>query len=258
MGDQLGVKILVVGDGCTDVYVYGKCDRLCPAAPVPVFIPVHRKTNLGMAGNVYENILSLGLECELVCNDASKIVKTRFVEHKNNHMIMRLDKGDVSDERIFERIKDRQKWVNYIKQFDAIIISDYNKGFLSEKDIEFISSNHDMVFLDTKKLLGSYARNCKFIKVNEYEYERSKHLLENLQDWIQESLIVTLGSKGCRYKEGTYPVKRVEVKDLTGAGDSFLAGLVHKYIETNNIKISIEYANECATKVVQQRGVSTL
>ena len=75
---------------------------------------------------------------------------------------------------------------------------------------------------------------------------------------MQESLIVTLGSEGCKYKEDIYPVDKVEVKDLTGAGDSFLAGLVSKYIETQSIGESIQYANECATKVVQQRGVNTL
>ena len=254
----MGVKILVIGDSCIDAYVYGRCDRLCPAAPVPVFVPLYRKENRGMAGNVYENVLSLGLECDFICNDATKVVKTRFVEDKTNHMIMRLDKGDDNVEHIFEHIENTQKWAAHLKEYDAVIISDYNKGFVSEDDIEFISSNHDMVFLDTKKLLGAYARNCKFIKINEYEYENSKHLLPTLGHWVQESLIVTLGSEGCKYKEDIYPVDKVEVKDLTGAGDSFLAGLVSKYIETQSIGESIQYANECATKVVQQRGVNTL
>ena len=254
----MGVKILVIGDSCIDAYVYGRCDRLCPAAPVPVFVPMYRKENRGMAGNVYENVLSLGLECDFICNDAAKVVKTRFVEDKTNHMIMRLDKGDKNVERIFKHVEDTQKWAAHLKEYDAVIISDYNKGFVSEDDIEFISSNHDMVFLDTKKLLGAYARNCKFIKINEYEYEKSRHLLPTLGHWVQESLIVTLGSEGCKYKEDVYPVDKVEVKDLTGAGDSFLAGLVSKYIETQSIGESIRYANKCATKVVQQRGVNTL
>lgn len=55
-----------------------------------------------------------------------------------------------------------------------------------------------------------------------------------------------------------FPRRGVEVKDLTGAGDSFLAGLVTRYVESRNIEDSITYANKCATKVVQQRGVNTI
>jgi sugar/nucleoside kinase (ribokinase family) len=57
----------------------------------------------------------------------------------------------------------------------------------------------------------------------------------------------------------TYPVNNdIEVRDLSGAGDTFMASLVISYLKTNNIERSIEYANDCATKVVQKRGVVTL
>ena len=56
----------------------------------------------------------------------------------------------------------------------------------------------------------------------------------------------------------TYPVEEVEVKDTSGAGDTFVAGLCCKMIETNNHDLSIGFANECATQVVQKRGTSTL
>ena len=81
---------MVIGDSCIDVFVYGKCDRLAPAAPVPVFVSTRETRNMGMAGNVYQNILSLGSECDLVTNKA-EITKTRFVEDKTNHMLLRLD-----------------------------------------------------------------------------------------------------------------------------------------------------------------------
>mgnify|MGYP003654076819 FL=1 len=165
---------------------------------------------------------------------------------------MRLDKGD-SDIRQIEDID-----VSALKEYSAIIISDYNKGYLLEEDIEFISSNHDLVFLDTKKLLGNYARNCSYIKINEYEYEKTKHLLPDLGDWLQESLIVTLGSTGCKYKGTIFPVEKVEVKDLTGAGDSFLSALCVKFDQTRDIEESIRFANECASIVVQLKGVNTI
>ena len=48
------------------------------------------------------------------------------------------------------------------------------------------------------------------------------------------------------------------VKDVSGAGDTFLAALVVEYLKTNDIKSAITFANECATKVVQKRGVAVI
>ena len=62
------MKILVIGDSCKDVFKYGTCDRLCPDAPIPVFIPAHKKENRGMAGNVYQNLLSLKADVKLITN----------------------------------------------------------------------------------------------------------------------------------------------------------------------------------------------
>lgn len=200
------MKVLVIGDSCTDAYVYGKCDRLCPAAPVPVFVPTHRKENLGMAGNVYENVLALGADCDLLSNEADVVVKTRFVEDKTNHMIMRLDTGDAAVGRI-EGLD-----VSILKDYDAIIISDYDKGYLLEEDIDFVASNHNLVFLDTKKLLGNYARNCAYIKINEYEYEKTEHLIPDLESWLRDRLIVTLGSTGCDYMGTIFPVEGLRLR----------------------------------------------
>ena len=62
------MKILVIGDSCKDVFIYGKVNRLCPEAPVPVFIPQRKTETGGMAANVYENIESLEVEVDLVTN----------------------------------------------------------------------------------------------------------------------------------------------------------------------------------------------
>ena len=84
------MKILVIGDSCKDIFIYGTCDRLAPAAPVPVFVPEYHRENRGMAGNVYENMLSLKVEAALLTN-TSEISKTRYVEKKTNHMLVRID-----------------------------------------------------------------------------------------------------------------------------------------------------------------------
>ena len=69
---------------------------------------------------------------------------------------------------------------------------------------------------------------------------------------------MTNGSAGAVYKEKTYPVKKVEVKDLSGAGDSFMAALVIEYLNTNNIEDAIKFANKKASEVVKHRGVTLI
>ena len=73
-----------------------------------------------------------------------------------------------------------------------------------------------------------------------------------------EKLIVTMGSAGCRYKNKIYPVDKVEIKDLSGAGATFLAAMVYKYLNTKNIEEALKFANVCSTIVVQQKGVNIL
>ena len=62
------MKILVIGDACKDVYVYGSCSRLAPEAPVPVFVQSHSKSSGGMALNVCNNIKALGMDCDILSN----------------------------------------------------------------------------------------------------------------------------------------------------------------------------------------------
>ena len=71
-------------------------------------------------------------------------------------------------------------------------------------------------------------------------------------------LIVTLGPKGCKHLDANYPVPEVEIKDSSGAGDTFISALAVKFLETGNIHESITFANFCATDVVQKRGVNTV
>ena len=60
------------------------------------------------------------------------------------------------------------------------------------------------------------------------------------------------------YKDEIYETEKVEISDVSGAGDTFMAGLVYAYIKSNSIGESIKFANHCASKVVQERGVTTI
>jgi ribokinase len=138
---------------------------------------------------------------------------------------------------------------------DIVIISDYNKGFLSESDIADICNSHPLVFLDTKKILGSWADKAAFIKINNYEFKNSEKFIT---DKLQNKIIHTRGAEGCDYQGINYPVKKIDVRDTSGAGDSFMAALVAEYLNTSDIVTSIKSANIAASKVVQTRGVGVI
>jgi D-beta-D-heptose 7-phosphate kinase/D-beta-D-heptose 1-phosphate adenosyltransferase len=153
-----------------------------------------------------------------------------------------------------------------IRGYKAVVISDYGKGFLSELDIERFCKNNANTFLDTKKILGDYCRQAKIIKINSPEFERLKGNI-NLEDW-RNKLIVTLGDRGCMYYRDHiassgqgfhyHNVEKVDVFDLSGAGDTFLAALVAKYLEPNNMDDAIKYANKKSAEAVQKKGVSVI
>lgn len=250
--------ILVIGDSCTDKFVYGKCERICPEAPVPVFTPVRETTNWGMAGNVVKNLRALGEEVISQTN-AVRMEKKRIVDEKTNQMLVRIDSPD-GCEHIGEGTRDLyvgKSYEDFRSKLKAVVISDYNKGYLNEEDIEIIINSYNCpVFMDTKKKLGKWCLGIDFIKINDVEYTNSRELIEGLD--IKDKIIVTKGGEGAEYRGILYPTQKCSVQDLSGAGDTFLAGLVHKYSETEDIAQSITFANEVATKVVQKRGVTTI
>jgi D-beta-D-heptose 7-phosphate kinase/D-beta-D-heptose 1-phosphate adenosyltransferase len=218
-----------------------------------VFLKDYEKRNGGMALNVYNNLVSLGVDCDIL-NNVEKIEKTRYVDSKTNHLFIRVDTDDKKMSRIDKKFLTKK----YLNQYDVVIISDYDKGFLSKEDIERICYNHPLSFMDTKKNFGRWSKDCTWIKINEVEYQKTLKDIDNLSHIFDEKLIVTLSERGCRYRDKIFPVDKVEIKDLSGAGDTFLAGLVSKYLKTQDIEASIVFANECATKVVQLRGVNVI
>lgn len=242
------MKILVIGDSCKDVFIYGIANRLCPEAPVPVFIPKRKTETGGMAANVYENIESLSVDVDLITN-SEPITKTRYVEEKTNHQIIRVD----SDANKSQRVEGLEH-IPY-SDYCAVIISDYNKGFLEYDDIEFICSKHDTVFIDTKKIVNEKMLGGKFIKINEHEYENNIAAGQYFKEFY-DKLIVTMSGKGCKYMEKEFNVQEVEVRDNSGAGDSFISALAIEYCRSKDIDSSIVYANQCATIAVQHKGVT--
>jgi len=253
------MKILIVGDSCTDVFVYGDVTRLSPEAPVPVFNPLRKTENDGMARNVANNVEALESVIYTITNKNS-IRKVRYVEDKSNQLILRVDEHDYCDridDDTLSSIQDNKCHITMAGtvDVDAIIISDYCKGFLEEEDIEFICENNDNVFVDTKKKLGKWLNSATYVKINDLEYKNSFETIDNIS---KEKLIITQGKNGCIYNDEVFPVEEVTVKDVSGAGDTFLASLAVNYVKSNDIKKSIKFAQKCATLVVQKHGVVTV
>ena len=240
------MKVLVIGDSCTDKFVYGVCDRICPEAPVPVFNPTYQKANGGMAKNVFNNLVSLAKnwDIDLITNE-DEITKTRLVDIKTNQMLLRVDEDDSC-----KRIKNDV--ITKLGDYDAIIISDYNKGFLTESTIKFLVDRYPLSFIDSKKLFNDWINDATFLKINEVEFNRNK---KNLKKY-KGNLIVTLGEKGVKYKDTIIPpTRQAEVSDLSGAGDTFFAAFIFSYLTSKNIIESIAFAQKCALEVIEKKGV---
>ena len=126
------MKILVIGDNCTDVFIYGRCHRLSPEAPIPVFEPSKTITNDGMAGNVVANLRKLGVEKVELISNHEQITKTRYVEEKSNQMLLRVDSNDKVRNTFDVKKVD-------FDSYDAVVVADYDKGFLTPSDIQLIS-----------------------------------------------------------------------------------------------------------------------
>jgi D-glycero-beta-D-manno-heptose-7-phosphate kinase len=237
------MRVRVIGESCSDVYIYGSCPRLSSEAPVPVFYETGRTEAGGMALNVMGNLQALGIECDLV-TQASSIFKTRYVETSRNHPLLRVD-----DDGLCEPFSGDCKFDG----FDGVVIVDYNKGFLPANIMASICSLNKPVFVDTKKPLEWWCRNATFLKLNEIESRISGHFLDRHHD-ILDKTIITLGGAGCLFNGRRYPVEPVDVMDVAGAGDTFFAGFIASYLMSKNVDHALRFANECAREVVQRRG----
>lgn len=243
-------RVLVIGEVCTDIFIYGDTPRLSPEGPAPVFLPKSETYTLGMAMNVVLNLKSLGIEATSI-NQIQPITKTRYIHQSSNTLLLRIDEEDNID-NVNSRLNEINFW-----DYEMVIISDYNKGFLKEEDIAFIAYKHPNVICDTKKKLGDWCKDLRFIKLNRSEYQNNKEFIEK-NDWILERLIITLDKDGCMYNGTPYPTEQVDIMDISGAGDTFVAGFVKMFLDTNDIPTSIQFANRCSAQVVQKRGVTTI
>jgi bifunctional ADP-heptose synthase (sugar kinase/adenylyltransferase) len=240
-------KVLVIGESCTDIFIYGISNRKSPEGKGPVFIPKYEKYGVGMAANTTNNLAAMGIDVDMF-SDNGNIIKTRYVNEDTNELYLRLDENDSVNRIDINDLPD-------LKKYSVIVISDYCKGFLQEEDIDKIASIHPLVVLDTKKKLGDWCKNLKFIKINRLEWQNNRDIIRD-NEWLFDKIICTLDKTGTKYKHTTYPVVPIENADVSGAGDTFVAGFVARYLDSEDIGVSIEWGNYCAGEVIKKKGVS--
>jgi len=239
---QKHFKVLLIGESCKDIYHYGVCDRLCAEAPVAVFDYRAEEVRPGMAANVRENLLSYDIEVNFITNDPEQLIKKRFVDTKSNQLLLREDVGHQVDSA---EIPD-------CKKYDAIVISDYCKGILNlESIVTLCETFNGPIFVDSKNPNLKYFNNS-IIKINNDEENKMKSLPPNCE------LVVTMGKLGAKWKDNVYRSPQVDVFDVTGAGDVFLATLCYFYLHTRDLNTAIPKAVYLASKSVQHMGVYIL
>jgi len=229
------MKILVIGDFMIDHYLWGKSDRVSPEAPVPVVEVIKEEDRLGGAGNVVNNLISLGADVVIstVLGDESErmlkllkeknidtsgvfidknrktIIKSRVIS--SHQQVIRYDKETKKDiSKDYE-----EKIINFVKEninnIDIILLSDYAKGVLSENltqnIINLANENNKKLIIDPKNNFYKY-QNAYMIKPNKKELSVATGIeINSKEDLIKagwalkeelnlEYLLVTLSEDG--------------------------------------------------------------
>jgi len=297
------LKILVIGDLMLDVFLYGDVERISPEAPVPVVKVSNMLHVPGGAANVSSNLKSLGVDvtlCGVVGDDetgkkfrniisSQKInafflndgrrtsIKTRVIA--SNQQVVRYDVED-NKKLSGKHIKEIESFLkNRIKEFKAIIISDYGKGVVTKKLIEMVSklANENKIPLTVDPKI----ENFKFYKgvtcITPNTKEASEGSGVNIKDNVTllkaakkimnrlnpETLLITRGSKGMAFFDSVGNVVKVpalakEVFDVTGAGDTVISVFTAAIAAGANYIDAMKLSNLAGSIVVGKMGTATV
>ena len=290
-------KIIVVGDVMLDKHLEGDVSRISPEAPIPI-LKVDKETyNPGGAANLANNIASLGATVHLfgvVGNDDAQRLLFHSLEEKgiNTDSLIKtkrqtiqkirgiskqhLFRIDYEDGLTIDEENEQKLWVlikDKIPEVDAIILSDYNKGTLTEsliKNIISFAKNHNkLLTADCKPKKIHLYKGIDVLKPNKKESlemtgagdveEAGKMLSEDLNS----NIIITCGAEGTLIfemgKDHVHiPTKAKKIYDVSGAGDTFLAVFTLSLACKSSFKDAVELANEAAGIVVSKPGTATL
>ena len=295
-------KIAVIGDLMIDHYIWGKCERISPEAPVQVVETTKESSVLGGAGNVINNLKALDCEVSVYTvlgddknadhtktllaeigtdfhtiihqEDRTTTKKSRVIA--SNQQIIRFDDETKEDISLDSQVTLLTKLTENIFDYDAILLSDYGKGVLTNtftKDIIALAMAHNKpVLVDPKGLDYSKYKGATLLTPNKKEASlasridiRDDQTLKEAGFKLKNELdlqygIITLSEDGIAIFEEemkVIPTVAREVYDVTGAGDTVLASLGVALASGMNISEACEFSNKAAAVVVAKVGSAT-
>ncbi|MCS7245484.1 MAG: PfkB family carbohydrate kinase [candidate division WOR-3 bacterium] len=294
INSELKAKILVVGDLILDKYYFGNVERISPEAPVPV---VHVKkivSRIGGAGNTALNLKNLGVNVDIlgiVGNDENAIELLELIEKNGfkNDFIFKVENITTTKIRVISRqqhliridfeevkpisIEDKilKLLEEHLKNYDIVIISDYNKGLITENISQYIINSSKFTIVDPKGKNWKKYKNANIITPNVKELSEGLNLtLENEDKQLEiagktaieryniNSILITRSEKGLSYidRQRTIHVPTIEseVYDVSGAGDTVVASLAFGILCNIDMKEILEFANLCASIVIRHIG----
>lgn len=251
------MKIGLIGDHITDIYIYGKMKRFSPESPIPIFDIVKEESRAGGASNVNNNLQALGAYCLYYFDGVDFCTKRRYV--CDNHIMFRCDEDKTSEVDCNE--------VVFPDDCKYVILSDYNKGILkhSQKLINRLKDEGKFVIVDPKKSLVNY-QGADIIKMNEEEYEKFSLIegdyVDSLNFYSVGTYVITRSSKGPLIvtRDGVTELEgsEKEVADVTGAGDVFIAAMTYYLAKGEHIYDACVKANKLAALSVGHFGTYVL
>ena len=285
------LKVLVVGDIILDAYLKGKVERISPEAPVPVLEVESEEFRLGGAANVAKNLSSLGVEtylCGVIGKDEEgKVIRELCKESGINFFLVEDERPTTKKTRIVsmnqqllrvdresrERIKGKtlEAVLDCIRELevDAVIVSDYAKGVITDEVIKEILKKDVFTSVDPRPKNKYMYKGVDLVTPNEKELiamtgegkieEVGKKLKEELH---LKTLIVTRGEKGMSLFLGDevkhFPARARKVYDVTGAGDTVIASVTAFKTAGATWEECCELGNICAGIVVGEFGTASV
>ena len=295
-------KLLVIGDLMIDHYLWGSCKKISPEAPVQVINVDRESTVLGGAGNVINNLKTLGANVDIIsvlgdCSVASELldllghikVETKYlitqpgrITSKKSRIIasqqqvVRYDRESTDEINIKSQNLILSTFKKIIKLYDAILLSDYGKGVLTDNLtqslIKVAKKYSKKVLIDPKgsnysKYKGAYlltpnkneASEATQININNDE-NLSQAIIKLKSEYELDVALITLSEQGVAIYENElriHPTTTKEVFDVTGAGDTVLASLGFSLALGFDIDESVEFSNLAAGIVVGKIGSAT-
>jgi rfaE bifunctional protein kinase chain/domain len=296
--------ILVIGDVMLDCYLTGRVDRISPEAPVPVLQLQSTESRLGGAANVALNLSKLGAKvsvmgiigddpagnvlrnmleaegigCSLLtkANDAKTTLKTRVIG--GHQHLLRIDEEKHRESTRPEAVTFRQKLdaLTAAERPHAIILQDYNKGFLSPPMIRMLlnyaKENQIPVAVDPKEVnffeyngVAIFKPNLRELRARvPFPIEANAHSLEAAATYLSENIrpqitAITLSEHGIylasQSESGIFPTQVRTVVDVCGAGDAVIAVLALAHLMGANLGQMAALANAAGGVVCGEVGV---